>query len=181
MARTKTSKAKDARHSSRVRRKPASRPASRPANTSTPRRTDMILAMNDPYMQQIIDGKKTYEFRKYNMAGIERIWFYRTAPHSAITHICPVQKAATRREGDPPLPEDGLGNAEYNNKHLDYEGYDYAYRIKGVYEIQAAGGKGITWAMMRDEHGMKSAPRGRVSVPQSMLDQYKIGEQEKKW
>lgn len=36
-------------------------------------RTDMILAMNDPYIQQIIDGTKTFEFRKYAMPGIRRI------------------------------------------------------------------------------------------------------------
>ncbi|RSL57324.1 hypothetical protein CEP53_006526 [Fusarium sp. AF-6] len=144
-----------------------------------PARTDMILAMNDPYMQQIINGTKTYEFRKYNMAGVKRIWFYRTAPHSAITHICPVDEAVTRNPGDEPLPEDGLGNREYNEKHADYEGYDYAYRIKEVYEISVEGNKGITWAMMRDEHGMKIAPRGRVTVPDSMRAQYPISNQRK--
>ncbi|KAH7141097.1 hypothetical protein EDB81DRAFT_900739 [Dactylonectria macrodidyma] len=78
--------------------------------------TDMVLAMNDPYMQQIIDGTETYEFRKYNMPGVERIWFYRTAPHSAITHVCEVDAAATRNTGDARLPEDGLGNKEYNGQ-----------------------------------------------------------------
>ncbi|KAF5017286.1 hypothetical protein F66182_10801 [Fusarium sp. NRRL 66182] len=145
-----------------------------------PCRTDMILAMNDPYMQQIIDGTKTYEFRKYNMAGIQRIWFYRTAPHSAITHICPVNEAVTRKPCDQPLPKDGLGNKEYNQKDPDYEGYDYAYRINAVYEINAEGGQGITWAMMRDEHGMKIAPRGRVRVPESMIAQYSL-EGQNKW
>ncbi|UPL00047.1 hypothetical protein LCI18_010981 [Fusarium solani-melongenae] len=144
-----------------------------------PVRTDMILAMNDPYMQQIIDGTKTYEFRKYNMAGVRRIWFYRAAPHSAITHICPVDETVTRNQGDEPLPEDGLGNREYNEKHSDYEGYDYAYRIKEVYEINAEGDKGITWATMRDEHGIKIAPRGRATVPVSMVAQYPLENQRK--
>ncbi|KAI8650470.1 hypothetical protein NCS57_01380800 [Fusarium keratoplasticum] len=144
-----------------------------------PSHSDMILAMNDPYMQQIIDGSKTYEFRKYNMASIKRIWFYRTAPHSAITHICPVDESVTRNPGNEPLPEDGLGNKEYNENHPGYEGYDYAYRIKEVYEINAEGGRGITWAMMRDEHGMKIAPRGRVTVPVSMVAQYPLENQRK--
>ncbi|KAF4973274.1 hypothetical protein FZEAL_9373 [Fusarium zealandicum] len=74
------------------------------SRSKPPRRPDRILAMNDPYMQQIIDGTKTYEFRRYNMAGIDRIWFCRTALHSAITHICPVNEAATRSPGDEPLP-----------------------------------------------------------------------------
>lgn len=139
----------------------------------------MILAMNNPYMQQILDGTKTYEFRKYNMVGIKRIWFYRTAPHSAITHICPVDEAVTRNPGDEPLPENGLGNKEYNEKHVDYEGYDYAYRIKEVYEINAEGGGGITWALMKDRHGMKMAPRGRVTAPASLVAQYPLENQRK--
>ncbi|KAJ4217979.1 hypothetical protein FSOLCH5_014257 [Fusarium solani] len=150
-----------------------------PSSPPKPSRSDMILAINDPYMQQIIDGTKTYEFRKYNMAGIRRIWFYRTAPHSAITHICPVDEALTRNPGDEPLPEDGLGNKEYNEKHADYEGYDFAYRITEVYEINAEGGRGITWAMMRDEHGMNIAPRGRVTAPVSMVAQYPLENQRK--
>src|SRR5688500_11206070 len=77
-------------------------------------RTDVILAMNDPYMQQIIDGTKTFEFRKYNMPGVRRIWFYRTALHSAITHVCQVEPAVNRRRDHTDLPENGLGNREYN-------------------------------------------------------------------
>ncbi|WVO18185.1 hypothetical protein L204_105889 [Cryptococcus depauperatus] len=109
----------------------ASLPQSCPQSS---RRTDMILAMNDPYMQQIIDGTKTYEFRKYNMVGIKRIWFYRTAPHSAVTHVCEVEPAVTRNPGDEPLPVDGLGNKEFNNRHADWVSYDFAYRINSVYE-----------------------------------------------
>ncbi|UKZ54920.1 hypothetical protein TrVGV298_008734 [Trichoderma virens] len=149
-----------------------------PSARGTPAsRADMILAMNDPYMQQIIDGSKTYEFRKYSMMGIKRIWFYRTAPHSAITHVCEVEPAASRGPGHDPLPEDGLGNKEFNDRHADWDGYDFAYRINSVYEINASGG--IKWATLRDEHGMKGPPRGRVTLPQSIREQFKWAEQTK--
>ncbi|CAI0654417.1 unnamed protein product [Colletotrichum noveboracense] len=134
--------------------------------------TDMILAMQDPYMQQIINGTKTYEFRKYNMEGIKRIWFYRTAPHSAITHVCEVSPAATRNPGDQPIPENGLGNKEFNDRHSDWNGYDFAYRINSVYQINTPDGQGIMWPQMRDEHGMKIHPRGRVRLPASIAEQY---------
>ncbi|KAK1841689.1 hypothetical protein CCHR01_15675 [Colletotrichum chrysophilum] len=125
--------------------------------------------MQDPYMQQIIDGDKTYEFRKYNMEGIKRIWFYRTAPHSAITHVCEVSPAKTRNPGDQPIPENGLGNKEFNDRSPDWDGYDFAYRINS----------GIKWPQMRDEHGMKIYPRGRVRLPVSIAEQYPWRQQTK--
>ncbi|KAJ4128860.1 hypothetical protein NW768_007382 [Fusarium equiseti] len=154
-------------------RRAAPKRATTAATRQLPHRPDMILAMNDPYMQQIIDGVKNYEFRKYEMAGIQRIWFYRTAPHSAITHICPVKEAVTREDG--PLPEDGLGNKDYNEGHPDYEGWDFAYRINEVYEINSA----ITLEMMKNEHGMKGAPQGRMRLPDSIKAQYRLEDQTK--
>ncbi|KAF9872025.1 hypothetical protein CkaCkLH20_10362 [Colletotrichum karsti] len=138
---------------------------------------DWLVAMNDPYMQQIIDGTKNYEFRKYNMSGIKRMWFYRTAPHSAITHVCEVSAAATRNPGDAPLPENGEGNKEFNDKHPDWNGYEFAYRINSVYQINAPGG--ITLQQMRAEHGMRSAPRGRVMLPASISEQHPWDQQTK--
>ncbi|KAK7414468.1 hypothetical protein QQX98_006654 [Neonectria punicea] len=99
--------------------------------------TDVILPMRDPYMDQIIDGTKNYEFRKYCLKpGVKRIWFYRTAPHSALTHICEILPARSRNPGDAPLEENGLGNSEYNNRHKDWDGYDFAYKISSVYELR---------------------------------------------
>ncbi|KAF6819733.1 hypothetical protein CSOJ01_01140 [Colletotrichum sojae] len=135
--------------------------------------------MRDPYMQQIIDGTKNYEFRKYNMSGVERIWFYRSSPHSAMTHVCEVSPAATRNPGDAPLPEDGLGNKEFNERDPEWDGYDFAYRVNSVYEIDAPGGKGITLAQMKSEFGMKCAPQSRCRLPRSISDQYKWDEQTK--
>lgn len=79
-------------------------------------------------MQQIVTGEKTYEFRKYLInRNVERIWFYRTAPHSSIEYICKILPARTRNASDEPLEDNGLGNKEYNERHKEYEGYDFAY------------------------------------------------------
>lgn len=118
-------------------------------------------------MQQIASGVKTFEFRKYRIAdSVKRIWFYRTAPHSSIEYVCEISPARTRNPGDEPLPDHGLGNKEYNSRHKDWEGYDYAYQILSVYHLAQP----LTMAQLRAEHGMKSAPRGLVYTPTSITE-----------
>lgn len=129
--------------------------------------SDVILPMQDPYMTQITEGKKNYEFRKYRLKpSVKRTWFYRTAPHSSITHVCETTPARTRNPGDLPLDEDGLGNAEFNNRHKDWDGYDFAYEMVTVYELKQP----ITLKEMKDKHGFKAAPRGLVYLPKSISD-----------
>ncbi|KAK4665514.1 hypothetical protein QC763_000480 [Podospora pseudopauciseta] len=121
--------------------------------------------MQDPYMSQIINGTKNYEFREYCLKpSVKHIWFYRTAPHSALTHICETLPARTRNPGVAPLEENRSGNAEFNNRYKDWAGYDFAYKIVSVYELR----KPISLAAMRGEYGFKSAPRGLVYLPQSV-------------
>ncbi|KAK0669103.1 hypothetical protein QBC41DRAFT_346674 [Cercophora samala] len=65
---------------------------------ATPRQ-DVILPMREPYMTQILEGIKHYEFRKYKMADtVKRAWFYRVAPCSAITHVGEIAPPVTRAE-----------------------------------------------------------------------------------
>jgi predicted transcriptional regulator len=123
--------------------------------------------MQEPYMQQIVTGEKTYEFRKYCLKhSVGRIWFYRTAPHSTIEYICEILPAKTRNLGDSPLEEDSLGNKEFNTRHKDWEGYDFAYRILSDYKLDTP----ITLNDLRIHHGIRSAPRGPVYVPQSLTE-----------
>lgn len=123
--------------------------------------------MQEPYMQQIVTGQKTYEFRRYQLKPhVKRVWFYRTAPHSSIEYVCEILPARTRGRGDKPLDEDGLGNKEYNERHKDYDGYDYAYKILSVYRLEQA----LTLDHLRLSHGFKSAPRGMVYAPASITD-----------
>lgn len=132
-------------------------------DTST---SDVILAIQDPYMGQIVDGTETYEFRKYRMQpSVKRIWFYRTAPHSSITHVCEVLPARTRNEGDVRLEEDGIGNSEFNARHEDWEGCGYAYGIVSVYELR----KPIGLEELGTRYGIKMAPRGRIYLPEQIV------------
>ncbi|KAJ5250704.1 hypothetical protein N7489_001114 [Penicillium chrysogenum] len=139
-----------------------------------PSYSDVILPMQDPYMTQIVDGRKNYEFRKYRLRpSVKRIWFYRTAPHSSITHVCETLSARTRHPGDPPLEENGLGNAEFNNRHKDWDGYDFAYKMVTVCELRQP----ITLKEMKEKHGFKLAPRGLVYLPKSISDSVDLNQQ----
>ncbi|KAJ5559111.1 hypothetical protein N7461_003083 [Penicillium sp. DV-2018c] len=143
-------------------------------SAKSPSPSDVILPMQDPYMTQIVDGRKNYEFRKYCLKpSVKRIWFYRTAPHSRITHVCETLAARTRNPGDPPLEENGLGNAKYNSRHKDWDGYDYAYKMVTVCELRHP----ITLKEMREKHGFKSAPRGLVYLPKSIKDSVDLKQQ----
>lgn len=129
-------------------------------------REDVILPMNQPYMSEIVSGLKTYEFRKYLLSNnIKRIWFYVTAPESRISHICEINPARTRTSKDEPLPLDGLGNKQFNERHPDWDGYGYAYEIKSVYELREP----LTLAMLREQYGLKGAPRGMRYVTPEMI------------
>ncbi|KAJ5833297.1 hypothetical protein N7474_001608 [Penicillium riverlandense] len=140
-------------------------PPTKAAGGSGPAPTDVILAMQDPYMTQIIDGVKNYEFRKYRInASVQRIWFYRTAPHSSITHICEILPAATRNPGDALLAEDGLGNVEFNTRDPEWDGYEFAYKIVSVYELCEP----VSLQDMKGRYGFKAAPRGLVYLPESI-------------
>ncbi|KAJ7271177.1 hypothetical protein C8J57DRAFT_1320979 [Mycena rebaudengoi] len=121
---------------------------------STNHRLDAILPMMNDYMQNIVLKEKNYEFRRYLISpSVQRIWFYLNAPHSHIAYICQIEPARTRNPGDPPLAEDGLGNAEFNTQRDgEWERYDYAYRILSVWKIKQP----IGVKMMKEKYDMAS-------------------------
>lgn len=127
-------------------------------------------------MGQIVSGLKTYEFRKYRIAeSVQRVWFYVTAPESRISHICDISPARTRTKADEPLPLNGLGNKEFNERHPDWDGYDYAYEIKAVYQLALPLGLKV----MKEIYGWKGAPRGLVYVTLEMAKEFPLDEQMK--
>lgn len=75
--------------------------------------------------------------------------------------------------GDEPLKEDGIGNKEFNERHKDWEGFDYAYEILSVYELECP----IGLEEMRGKYGMKGAPRGLVYLPRKVGEDVRWREQ----
>ena len=95
------------------------------------------------------------------MHEVRRLRFYLNAPFSCISYVCEIDAAVTRNEGDPKLPEDGLGNKEYNTFHNDWKGYDFAYRVCRVYKIIEP----ITLDKVKSRYGCNGAPRGLIYLP----------------
>jgi hypothetical protein len=93
------------------------------------------------------------------------VLFYLNAPHSCIKYVCEIDPARTRNPGDEPLEEGPLGNKEFNVRHKDWDGYDFAYMIKSVYELRSP----IDLKNMKEKYGFKSAPRSIVFVKDDML------------
>ncbi|KAJ7655221.1 hypothetical protein DFH06DRAFT_1201943 [Mycena polygramma] len=140
---------------------------------------DAIIPMTDNYMQNIVCKEKNYEFRRYRISpSVQRIWFYLNAPLSHIAYICEIDPARTRNAGDPPLPEDGLGNTEFNSERGgDWERCDYAYRIRSVWRIKIP----ISLKAMKEQYGLKGAPRGLVYVPELLASDVLWDQQECVW
>jgi predicted transcriptional regulator len=151
-----------------VKRKSKAKPTPKPA------RADIFLPMNQPYMSQIVSGIKNFEFRKYRISGaVKRIWFFVTAPESRISHVCEIGAARTRTADDEPLPLPGLGNKEFNERHPDWNGYDYAYEILSVRALKTP----LALDDMKKRYGWKGAPRGLVYVVPDMIRDVPLDEQ----
>jgi hypothetical protein len=134
--------------------------------------------MTDDCMQQIVSQTKNYEYRRYRIdTSVLRVWFYVNAPYSHIAYICEIDPARTRNPGDEPLVEDGLGNKKFNERHKDWEGNDYAYRIRSVWKLQQP----IGLQRMKTVFGVKAAPRGLIYVPATILAHVRWNEQEMLW
>ncbi|RMD43092.1 hypothetical protein DV735_g2029, partial [Chaetothyriales sp. CBS 134920] len=77
-------------------RKKAASSASKGHAEAADTKANMILPMQEPYMQQIVDGEENYEFRKYCLKpSVKRIRFY---------YVCEILPAKTRIQRTPLQP-----------------------------------------------------------------------------
>ncbi|KAG9257377.1 uncharacterized protein F5Z01DRAFT_384352 [Emericellopsis atlantica] len=73
---------------------------------------DIFMSIKPAHMENIASGLKNHEYRKYKLPDeVRRIWFYTTAPTSAVCYIAEVSCAKEPGE----VPENGgIGNADFN-------------------------------------------------------------------
>jgi hypothetical protein len=59
----------------------------------SPVKSDIIISIRQPYLDQIVEQKKTHEFRTYLLPeSIKRFWIYEPSPVSAIKYIAEISK-----------------------------------------------------------------------------------------
>jgi len=129
---------------------------------------DVLMSIKPEHINNIATAKKNHEYRKYKLpASVERIWFYTTAPTSAIQYIAFISGAKEPGE----VPEDGgIGNADFNaGKKVSKFGYE----ILGLWELQEP--LSLVQAM---EKGYLNGPPQKYSwVKQQLLVDYPLRKQ----
>lgn len=80
----------------------------------------------------------------------------------------------TRNEADVKLPEDGLGNKEFNERQPDWNGYDFAYKIVEVRKLAEP----ITLVELEREHRLAGPLKGVLVTPRSLKSKVRVVEQE---
>jgi hypothetical protein len=135
----------------------------------------ILPLVEHPFMGQMIAGTKNYEFRKYRMSHmISHVYFYLLAPTSAIRYVASVGTVHSRLE-DGPIPETGIGNKEFNEGNPEWRGYDFAYKITGLWELDQQ----ITMQELRETYGLKGPPRSLVYASEEMRSDYGLDKMRK--
>ncbi|KAK8104628.1 uncharacterized protein PG998_011661 [Apiospora kogelbergensis] len=129
---------------------------------------DIFMSIKSNHMANIKSGSKNHEYRKYKLpSSVRRIWFYTTAPTSAVCYIAEVSHAKEPGE----VPEDhGIGNAEFNaGKKVSKYGYEILRLWKLREPIRLAKAKALGY--------MKGPPQKYCWVKQEVLEHYKVEDQ----
>src|SRR5271170_7781618 len=107
--------------------------------------TDIILKIYPQYMEQIANGTKRFEYRKYQYPpSIQRIWFLQLEPVNKITHVC------------------NVGPMTIVTPEIEYP---FAYPIRSVYRLNQPIERNEVESM-----GYTSFPKDAPIVPPGFLD-----------
>ena len=90
---------------------------------------DAILPIKPKFMQLILSGEKNYEYRKYLMDGVTRIWLYETKPISAITHM---METSTPKVPGEIKDSSGIGNDDFDK---ELKKSNYGYPVLALYQL----------------------------------------------
>ncbi len=131
-------------------------------------RTDIFLSIKPEHMANVATGCKNHEYRRYLLPPTTRhVWFYTTAPISALTHIARVSRPRCPGE----VPENGgLGNADFNaGKKVSR----YGYEILDLWALSSP----IVLRKAIEKGYLKGAPQKYCFVPRCLLQHRPLEEQ----
>ncbi|KAK4672206.1 hypothetical protein QC763_101093 [Podospora pseudopauciseta] len=132
--------------------------------------------MREPYMTQILEETKRYEFRKYRMADtVNRAWFYRVTPISAIAHVGDIAPPVTRRGDSVTVRKHKSENERLVLDIPAWKWGQYADENLTVYELETP----ITLHKLKEKYGFAGPPGGMVYLP-DMIKQDVDWENQKK-
>jgi predicted transcriptional regulator len=123
-------------------------------------KTDIIISIRQPFINQITSFQKNHEFRGYLLPAIvKRLWIYEPSPVSAIKYIAEVSNG--KRPGE--IEEGNITrNAEFNKGLLPVN--TFAYEILKLEELAAP----ITLAELKSKNWLGGAPQKYCYLKKSM-------------
>ncbi|KAJ6541818.1 hypothetical protein B0H19DRAFT_325843 [Mycena capillaripes] len=136
------------------------------------KKTDILISIKSPYMNNIVARSKNHEFRKYLISRtVERMWLYVSSPDQTLRYIAIISQG--KAPGEIPTDLEGLGNADFNNGLKTVLDASYAYEIMHLYRLRLP----LHISVLNERYGI-SPPQRYAYIPKQLLDDVKLEEQE---
>lgn len=145
------------------------KPSKHPAAKTPTSQTDIFMSIKPEHITNIASGRKNHEYRQYLLPPtIRRIWFYTTAPISAIHYVAQISRGKLPGH----VPEDGgIGNEDFNaGKKVS----KYGYEILKLWELQSPM---ISLSRAKEKGYLKGPPQKYCYVPEVVLQDWPLSEQ----
>ena len=131
---------------------------------------NIFMSIKPEHMANIASGVKTHEYRRYQLpSSIRYIWFYTSAPISAIQYVAHISCGKAPGE----VPEDGgLGNADFNAGKKQSK---YGYQILALWKL----GQSITLRQAVSKGYLKGPPQKYTFVLKQMCEELELEKQKR--
>ena len=131
-------------------------------------RANIFMSIKPEHMVNIASGAKNHEYRRYLLpSSICYIWFYTSAPISAIQYVARISRGKAPGE----VPEDGgLGNADFNAGKKQSK---FGYEILALWKL----GQPITLRQVISRGFMKGPPQKYTFVPKQVCGEWELEKQ----
>lgn len=130
--------------------------------------TNIFMSIKPEHMSAIASGAKNHEYRRYLLpSAISYIWFYTSAPVSAIQYVARISRGKAPGE----VPEDGgLGNADFN---AGKKRSRFGYEILALWRL----GRPITLRQAVERGFLKGAPQKYTFVSEQVCGEWELAKQ----